>query len=58
LIEESDVRPDLDLDDERRRYYRLTDDGGRLAAAEIQRMSKMVTLAQAKRLVSRFASAA
>jgi DNA-binding PadR family transcriptional regulator len=58
LIEESDERPDVDLDDERRRYYRLTDHGGRLAAAEIQRMAKMVTLAQAKRLVSRFASAA
>jgi DNA-binding PadR family transcriptional regulator len=57
LIEESDERPDLDLDDERRRYYRLTDRGGRLAAAEIQRLTKMVTMAQAKRLVRRFAAA-
>src|SRR3972149_4257490 len=29
-IEESDERPDPELDDERRRYYRLTDFGQRL----------------------------
>jgi DNA-binding PadR family transcriptional regulator len=56
LIEESDQRPDLELDDERRRYYRLTEFGGRVAAAEVQRLSNMVNLAQAKILVRRFAA--
>jgi len=55
LIEESDERPDWELDDERRRYYRLTEWGGRVARAEVQRMSKMVRLSQAKRLVDRYA---
>jgi DNA-binding PadR family transcriptional regulator len=55
LIEESDERPDLDLDDERRRYYRLTEWGGRVARAEVQRLSKMVNLAQAKKVVERYA---
>ena len=36
LIIESDERPDPALDDERRRYYRLTNLGQRVAAAEIQ----------------------
>ncbi len=30
LIEETDERPDPELDDERRRYYRLTDFGQRV----------------------------
>ena len=55
LIEESDERPDLELDDERRRYYRLTDFGGHVAKAEVQRLSRMVNLAQAKKLVDRYA---
>lgn len=33
LIEESDERPDLGLDDQRRRYYRLTGFGRRVAGA-------------------------
>src|SRR5882672_6142716 len=33
LIEESDERPDEALDDERRRYYRLTDFGAKVASA-------------------------
>ena len=36
LIEESDERPDPELDDERRRYYRLTQFGQRVAAAEVE----------------------
>src|SRR3970282_1834957 len=32
-IEESDERPDPELDDERRAYYRLTDLGGKLVGA-------------------------
>lgn len=38
LIEESDERPDLELDDQRRRYYRLTGIGRAVAAAEVRRL--------------------
>jgi DNA-binding PadR family transcriptional regulator len=51
LIEESEERPDPGLDDERRRYYRLTGLGRRVAAAEATRLASLVRLAQAKRLV-------
>src|ERR1051326_5406463 len=37
LIAETDERPDPDLDDERRRYYRLTDTGQRAARNEAKR---------------------
>jgi len=51
LIVESDARPDPALDDERRRYYRLTDYGRRVAAAEAQRLAQLVAVAQAKQLL-------
>ncbi|HOG46113.1 MAG TPA: PadR family transcriptional regulator [Anaerolineae bacterium] len=51
LIEESDERPDPALDDERRRYYRLTALGRRVAAAEAERLAGLVRLAQSKRLL-------
>src|SRR5258706_11464705 len=51
LIEESDERPDPELDDDRRRYYRLTDLGREVAIAEAKRLSTLVNLAQAKRLI-------
>src|SRR5881394_3623462 len=38
LIADSDARPDPALDDERRRYYRLTPRGRRVAVAEIERL--------------------
>lgn len=50
LIEESDERPDAALDDERRRYYRLTNLGGRVARAETVRLANLVNVAQSKRL--------
>src|SRR5258706_13029243 len=34
LVEESDERPDPELDDERRRSYRLTDSGRRVACVQ------------------------
>jgi DNA-binding PadR family transcriptional regulator len=46
-IEESDERPDPKLDDERRRYYRLTPFGRRVLGAEVSRYSKMVKAARA-----------
>jgi DNA-binding PadR family transcriptional regulator len=51
LIVEADERPDPSLDDERRRYYRLTDFGQRVLKAEVGRISRMVSVAQRKRLV-------
>jgi DNA-binding PadR family transcriptional regulator len=51
LIEESDERPDPTLDDQRRRYYRLTEWGRRVAAAEAERLERLVVEARAKRLL-------
>ena len=39
LIEETDERPDPNRDDERRRYYRLTSFGERVAQAEAGRLA-------------------
>ena len=52
LIEETDERPDPELDDERRRYYRLTDFGQRVAQLEARRLSRLVDEARAKRLLA------
>jgi DNA-binding PadR family transcriptional regulator len=49
LIEESERRPAPDLDDERRRYYRITTLGRRVAAAETTRLEALVAEAKAKR---------
>lgn len=46
LIEESDERPDPDLDDQRRRYYRLTALGRSVAAAEVRRLDALVSSAR------------
>jgi DNA-binding PadR family transcriptional regulator len=51
LIEESSERPDPALDDERRRYYRLTDFGRRVAQAEAIRLAQLVSQASAKGLL-------
>jgi DNA-binding PadR family transcriptional regulator len=51
LIEESDERPDPELDDQRRRYYRLTGLGRKVFAAEADRLSSLVLVAQRKRLL-------
>ena len=45
---ESEVRPDPSLDDERRRYYRLTDLGRRVALAEVERLEGLVSTARSK----------
>ncbi|MGD8330119.1 MAG: PadR family transcriptional regulator [Acidobacteriota bacterium] len=52
LIEESDWRPDPTLDDERRRYFRLTGFGRRVAAAEAERLEALVTESRAKNLLA------
>src|SRR6476646_3527198 len=48
LVEESDERPDPALDDERRRYYRMTPLGKRVVRAEAQRLAGAVTVAMAR----------
>lgn len=46
LIEESEERPDPALDDQRRRYYRLTSLGRSVAAAEVRRLEALVSSAR------------
>ena len=41
LVEETDERPDPELDDERRRYYRLTALGALVLDAEVARMEQL-----------------
>lgn len=53
LIAESDERPDPELDDERRRYYRVTDLGLRVLRAEVARLAAALSAARAKRLFPR-----
>lgn len=50
LIEESDERPDEELDDERRRYYRLSGIGSRVVRAESKRYADTVVMARGKRI--------
>jgi hypothetical protein len=45
-------RPAADLDDERRRYYRITPFGESVARAEAQRLSDLVRLARASGFVA------
>ena len=51
LIVEAAERPDPALDDERRRYYRLTERGRQVALAEAERLAHLVADARAKRLL-------
>jgi DNA-binding PadR family transcriptional regulator len=50
-VVESTRRPAADLDDERRRYYRLTSLGRKIAAAEAERLDRLVAHARAQRLL-------
>jgi DNA-binding PadR family transcriptional regulator len=47
LIEESERRPARELDDERRRYFRITDRGRRVLRAEVQRIEALAAAARA-----------
>jgi DNA-binding PadR family transcriptional regulator len=51
-IEELDERPDPALDDERRRYYRLSGLGERIAELEAQRLEGMVRTARQQGLLA------
>lgn len=50
LVEESDERPDPEIDDQRRRYYRITPLGRRAVRAEAERLATAVSAARARRL--------
>jgi len=50
LIEEAEERPDPALDDQRRRYYRLTAFGHRVGAAERARLMALVDAATLRQL--------
>jgi DNA-binding PadR family transcriptional regulator len=51
LIEELDERPDPAHDDERRRYYRITAHGKKIAMAEARRLERLLADARASGLV-------
>jgi DNA-binding PadR family transcriptional regulator len=55
LIEESDRSP-VPGEDQRRRYYRLSSLGTRVLSAEAQRLSEVVAIAKAKRVLGRASS--
>src|SRR5580765_544308 len=48
LIVETRERPAPELDDERRRYYRITAFGNAVAKAEARRLTQLVKMARAK----------
>jgi len=51
FIEESEHRPDPEMDDTRRRYYRLTNFGGRVLAVETERLAELVRAARSTKVV-------
>jgi DNA-binding PadR family transcriptional regulator len=53
LIREVSARPAKDMDDERRRYYRITPLGRDVARAEAARLAGMLALARASGLAPR-----
>jgi DNA-binding PadR family transcriptional regulator len=53
MIEESDERPDPEMDDERRRYYRLTALGERAVKAEALRYAEIAAIARRKQLLGK-----
>jgi hypothetical protein len=49
-VEEAEERPDPELDDERRRYYRMTSLGERAVRDEAQRLATALAAAKSKRV--------
>ena len=56
LIEETDKQPNPGIDDERRRYYRLSKFGRRVASAEAQRLAELVKSARESHRIEKRAS--
>lgn len=57
LIEETDERPDPEMDDARRRYYRITAFGRDVARQEAARLQRLTAMAREKRLLPDLARA-
>jgi DNA-binding PadR family transcriptional regulator len=55
LIVECEERPDPQMDDQRRRYYRLTGLGRRVLGAEAQRLADQMASVYAKGILQRHA---
>ena len=55
MVEEVEDRVDLEMNDERRRYYHLTDNGMKVLRAEVARLNSLVLQAQKKKLLPRLA---
>ena len=53
LIVERRWRPSEALDDERRRYYRLTPQGRQVATAEAERMDEILSIARSRNLLKK-----
>src|SRR3984957_7532478 len=53
LVEEADERSDPELNEERRRYYRITGKGRDAAVTEAERLQGLVRVARAKHLIGR-----
>lgn len=52
-IVESNKRPAASLDDERRRYYRLTEQGRQVAVVEAKRLEELLEMARHKNLFAK-----
>jgi len=57
LVKESDERPDPELDDERRKYYRVTNLGRHVSRLEAERLEEAVHAARLKKLLPAVQSA-
>jgi DNA-binding PadR family transcriptional regulator len=53
LVDRSEERPDPDMDDERRRYYRITEFGREVARQEAHRIERLAELVRRSRLQTR-----
>ena len=53
VIEESSRRPARDLDDQRRRYYAITEFGRDVLASEARRLQGLVAIAEARNIIDR-----
>jgi DNA-binding PadR family transcriptional regulator len=51
LIEEVDRKPQAESDAERRRFYRLTSSGRKLARTEAERLADLLRVARAKKIL-------
>lgn len=51
LIEQTDERPDDEINDERRRYYRLSGNGRTVMTAEAERLERLVAMARSKQIL-------